>query len=198
MFRHYVIANTSYITSRIFPTWKKKKTKTATSPDLFLAVRLTNKFHQSQLSSGRRGNQSLSLLGSSSPISSLIHYLPIWMDPHPSRTPQLSPWIQFVIHPLHFIANEVEDKNMSNSDNKQIIVTNLTLATGKDEAPSVFFFFFCFFSSCQIWQSRHLSGGIAMLSNRCLIKELIWPLNKKWQAVLIDESWGSLISIDSC
>lgn len=28
---------------------------------------------------------------------------------------------------------------MSNSDNKGIIVTNLTLATGKDEAASVFF-----------------------------------------------------------
>ena len=42
---------------------------------------------------------------------------------------------------------------MSNSDNKRIIVTNLTLATGEDEAVSVFFL------GRQIWQQRHLSGG---------------------------------------
>lgn len=86
------------------------KKKTGTSAHLFMAVKLTNKSHQSKLSSGHRGILSSSLLSNSSPISSLIHYLPIWMDPHPSRTPQLSWWIQFVIHPLRFIAKEAEDK----------------------------------------------------------------------------------------
>lgn len=79
---------------------------------------------------------------------------------------------------------------MSNSDNKRIIVTNLTLATGEDEAVSVFF------QAVRFGSGDTSPGGIVILSNRCLIKELIWPLNKKRQAVLIDESSGSLISID--
>lgn len=59
------------------------------------------------------------------------------MDTHLSRSPQLNLWIQFVIHPLHFIANEAEDKICRILNNKRIIVTNLTVATGKDEAASV-------------------------------------------------------------
>lgn len=61
---------------------------------------------------------------------------------------------------------------MLNFHNKRIIITNLTVATGKDEAASVFL-------NCQIWQNRHLSREIVILSNRWFIKELIWPLNKK-------------------
>lgn len=83
-FRHYITANLSHYINHL--------KEIGISPPVLLAVNLTNKPHQSQLSLGYR----VTSPPPCSAIPLLIHYPPIWIGPHPSRTPQSSLWIQFV------------------------------------------------------------------------------------------------------
>lgn len=52
-------------------------------------------------------SESQTLICNMSPLLFIIHYLPIWMNHHPSRTPQLNLWNQFVIHILQFFFGQI-------------------------------------------------------------------------------------------